>query len=487
MKFVRVRRPSLVVLAAAVIYLPVVVLAAPSTVTSGHPVAPPSSPMKERRLHLATAEASSYLINDWNRFQENYLPLYVGDDDPRTTWNLKTEGIGEWIRLRVTPMERATRVRMKVRNGYQKSERLFQANSRARVLTVVLLPSNHTQDVELTDAYGWQEIAVEQPAGALEAVELRVKSVYPGKKYDDLCLSDVQLFVTAGSSDNPAFEKQHFDKVIAWKKDRAAAAKLFRTELAKSLPITAQYLTSNLPERHVARNPAKACAGLGHRDSIGCWMAEAAKAALEAVPSNNPHAQALETAVALAGADFATMTPVRVSSRDTRAVPTVDGVCTPPFRECFEDPCGDALNLPLTGQIGYLQADALALVEQTGLPSAADVLQSKAPQCKRREAATYTFAARNPAATTDGVGPLKALLVIRCGLVEGREGPFPFSLPQLLVYGDQGRLEVVADRSRATTLDWKIVAGSSKLAGGSRWTSDGYGLNVASADPMASR
>src|SRR5262245_55582546 len=172
-----------------------------------------SRPPKERRLHVAAAEASSYLVNDWNKFQENYLPLYVGDDDPRTAWNLKTEGIGEWVRVRVTPMERATRVRLKVRNGYQKSEKLFQANSRARQVTVVLLPSNTTTEVELTDTFGWQELTVEQPSGPFNAVELRIKSVYAGKKYDDLCLSDVQLFVTAGSSDNPAFEKQQFEKL----------------------------------------------------------------------------------------------------------------------------------------------------------------------------------------------------------------------------------------------------------------------------------
>jgi len=134
------------------------------------PTAAQAGPARERRLHLVAAEASSYLVNDWNRFQENYLPLYVGDDDPRTAWDLKTEGIGEWIRMRVTPMENATHVRMKVRNGYQKSEKLFAANSRARTLTVVLLPSKTTVDVDLTDSFGWQKIAVDQPAGPLDAV-----------------------------------------------------------------------------------------------------------------------------------------------------------------------------------------------------------------------------------------------------------------------------------------------------------------------------
>ena len=194
--------------------------------SSSSRAAPPAAAAKasERRLHVASAEASSYLVNDWNKFQENYLPLYVGDDDPRTAWTLKTEGIGEWLRVHVTPMVGATKVRLQVRNGYQKTDKLWAANSRAHGLTVVLLPSKKTVDVDLTDSQGWQEIAVEQPAGPFEAVELRVRSVYAGKKYDDLCLSDVQVFVTATSADNPAFEKQRLQKILDWKKGSASAA-----------------------------------------------------------------------------------------------------------------------------------------------------------------------------------------------------------------------------------------------------------------------
>src|SRR5262245_65407576 len=91
-----------------------------------------SRPPKERRLHVASAEASSYLINDWNKFQENYLPLYVGDDDPKTAWSLKTEGIGEWLRVHVTPTEGATKLRMKVRNGYKKPSRMYDEKPREK-------------------------------------------------------------------------------------------------------------------------------------------------------------------------------------------------------------------------------------------------------------------------------------------------------------------------------------------------------------------
>jgi len=241
------------------------------------PAAKPRPP-KERRLHVASAEASSYLVNDWNKFQENYLPLYVGDDDPHTAWSLKTEGIGEWLRVHVTPMEGASKLRMKIRNGYQKTPRLWEANSRAKELTVTLLPSKKTVDVRLEDKSDWQEIALEQPVGAFEAVELKVKSVYPGKKYDDLCISDLQLYVTATSSDNPAFEKQRLEKITTWKKDRAAAAKMFKTKLGQSLPMAAQY-TVTRPESPGTAAPTESCSRAGTLCYMAAALSRAARAA----------------------------------------------------------------------------------------------------------------------------------------------------------------------------------------------------------------
>src|SRR4029078_2247104 len=121
----------------------VLALSGPASAAPSPPDKP--RPAKERRLHVADAEASSYLINDWNKFQENYLPLYVGDDDPRTAWSLKVAGHGEWLRVHVTPMEGATKLRMKIRNGYQKTPRLWEANSRGRELSVAFVPAKTTR------------------------------------------------------------------------------------------------------------------------------------------------------------------------------------------------------------------------------------------------------------------------------------------------------------------------------------------------------
>ena len=66
----------------------------------------------ERRLHVATANASSFLWNDWNRFQENYHPNYVADGDPKTAWveGADGNGEGEWLKLPLTELANTTAV-----------------------------------------------------------------------------------------------------------------------------------------------------------------------------------------------------------------------------------------------------------------------------------------------------------------------------------------------------------------------------------------
>jgi hypothetical protein len=59
---------------------------------------------------------------------------------------------------------------------------------------------------------------------------------------------------------------------------------------------------------------------------------------------------------------------------------------------------------------------------------------------------------------------LRALLLVRCGLVEGREGSYPAATPQLLVYGTDGRLEIVNGSAVAVAIDWDKGADGPKLA-----------------------
>ena len=102
--------------------------------------------------------------------------------------------------------------------------------SRFSISTVTLLPAEENSVFELKDDMEWQTIEIEQPAGELEAIELRVDSVYAGSKYADLCLSDVETHVTSRTPENPEFEKRKLQKVLAWKQERLDAAKLFREQ-----------------------------------------------------------------------------------------------------------------------------------------------------------------------------------------------------------------------------------------------------------------
>lgn len=114
-------------------------------------------------------------------------------------------------------------------------------NTRAKTVTVTLLPSGVSVPATLTDTPGWQEVRLSQPEGRLDAVELRVDGVYPGTKYSDLCLSDVEVYVTATTPDNPALEKAKLDRVLAWKKSRVEAAALFKSATAGQLPLAPAY------------------------------------------------------------------------------------------------------------------------------------------------------------------------------------------------------------------------------------------------------
>lgn len=410
----------------------------------------------ERRLHLGQVEASSFLWNDWNKFQENYHPLYVADDDPATAWveGAKGPGAGEWVRLRVTPMAGATKVRLRVRNGYQKSPALFRANARAKEVTITLLPSKAQARVTLADKDGWQDMDVAQPAGALQAVELKVESVYPGTKYEDLCISDAQVLVTATTPDNPAFERAKLDTVKKWKKERVDAAALFKTATAARMPVAAQYRV--VREREARGEWPSECGGA---DLLACT---ARKALSHAKAEAGPRSAAIVLADKALASGFAGFEPVQVAPKDRRPVPAVDGLCRPSLGSCFES-CYQQVEVPMIPAAAMFSTDQIGVFDAKDVPRIGDVLAMKLAQCKREaKPGQHAWALREKAGGRDVV---RAILLASCGAVEEREGLEPHSTMQLLVYGEGGRLEVVTGGGYAALYDWKdgVLAGATRV------------------------
>ncbi len=83
-----------------------------------------------KRLHAERATATSFLESNWNKYQENYHPTYVLDDDPSTAWveGAEGDGVGQSLTVKVSALKKANALKLVITPGYQKSKALFAAN-----------------------------------------------------------------------------------------------------------------------------------------------------------------------------------------------------------------------------------------------------------------------------------------------------------------------------------------------------------------------
>lgn len=187
-------------------------------------------------LRTDRADASSHLVSNWNKFEENYHPTYVVDENPATAWveGVDGDGVGEWLSLPVSAVTAAKAVRIRIRNGYQKSEVLLVANAAPKLVTFELRAGDRvvaTREAVLDRAMGWQQVVIPAGGHGFDNVRMRIDSVTPGKTYRDTCVSDVlvdvELEPAALGAYAPAIEAAKLGLAKAWIADRVAAAKAF--------------------------------------------------------------------------------------------------------------------------------------------------------------------------------------------------------------------------------------------------------------------
>ncbi|HEX8705326.1 MAG TPA: hypothetical protein VF815_41220 [Myxococcaceae bacterium] len=208
-----------------------------------------------QRLHAEQATATSFLKSNWNKYEENYHPSYVLDDDPKTAWveGADGEGSGESLTIPVSNLASARAVRLVVFNGYQKTKGLLSANAAPKQVTVTVLDpgkgESARQQLTLERKMGPQSFDI-PVKGAVAEVVLTVDSVHPGSKYKDTCISDVQVFVDSDVPYNPAVEKGKRAAMLEWKKGRLQAAKYFAS-LPKTYPFAATTFEVNREEQQL--------------------------------------------------------------------------------------------------------------------------------------------------------------------------------------------------------------------------------------------
>ena len=121
------------------------------------------------------------------------------DNRPETAWNVPG-GQGEWIMLSADTPQQIKGIR--VLNGYTKFSPVYNmwiyyANSRPKDITLTFSDGStlvHTlSDTFDNDNYIYQEIDF----GGIKTttwVKITINSVYPGSKWNDTCISELQPY-----------------------------------------------------------------------------------------------------------------------------------------------------------------------------------------------------------------------------------------------------------------------------------------------------
>ncbi|MEO5917784.1 MAG: hypothetical protein ABIS50_26365 [Luteolibacter sp.] len=124
----------------------------------------------------------------------SYDAANVKDPGERQTWSegATGPGIGEWLEL--TPAVAKPLDAIEMNPGYFKSEELFQANARPKKV-LVELNGEYSFTASVSDARTACFIAVRDYAKPVKKIRLTFQEVWPGKHFEDLCVSGIRLHV----------------------------------------------------------------------------------------------------------------------------------------------------------------------------------------------------------------------------------------------------------------------------------------------------
>jgi LysM repeat protein len=142
---------------------------------------------------LATISASSHLHTDrWGQYQS----WMAADGTRGTAWveGVAGDGVGEWIELRFPRTIEVHSVGLNI--GYDKNADIFVKNNRIKRVTLAF-SSGEQVELGFDDRRGMQMIPlVRAPGPNIETTFVRViiEEVFPGWKYDDTCLAEIEVW-----------------------------------------------------------------------------------------------------------------------------------------------------------------------------------------------------------------------------------------------------------------------------------------------------
>lgn len=149
----------------------------------------------DRLIHLFDYSATSHLIEPSRTYPADNL--FDGNYDNAWSDGVQGEGVGEIIRVTWSAGGDIYEAQgLAFRNGYQKTEGIYKKNSRPKDVTIRIY--DHEFTGRLMDTRdGWQSIIFDKPLvfDCEIGVEIEIDSVYPGTKYQDTCITEIDLLV----------------------------------------------------------------------------------------------------------------------------------------------------------------------------------------------------------------------------------------------------------------------------------------------------
>ncbi len=125
---------------------------------------------------------------------QTYEAAHVKNFWGQNTWSegVAGTGMGEWLELK--PEVAKPLAAIEIHPGYTKNEELFQANARPKKI-LIQLNDEHSFIADVPDENAMFRIPIAGYAKPVKTLRLTFQEVWPGKRFEDLCVSGVTLHV----------------------------------------------------------------------------------------------------------------------------------------------------------------------------------------------------------------------------------------------------------------------------------------------------
>jgi hypothetical protein len=186
-----------------------------------------------KRLNIAQPKAvtCSLFASSVLSPEHSYSPYLLVDGTTSFGWaeGAKGKGENEWVRFVFAKDISITK--LKIWGGYQRSNSHFYNNARPEMITLSVKGINTVFTFTLKDSSTSTELILPDPLTG-KSFELKILSSYPGKKYEDLAISEILFF----EGNTPVYPVCSFEDNIV-KYSRSIKSRCFQNTLDRLINI----------------------------------------------------------------------------------------------------------------------------------------------------------------------------------------------------------------------------------------------------------